>query len=114
MFNVAGLDGAVLSTGMVAALPVCSSDASLKKNITTAGNVLFKFLLIPIKEYDVISSNEHKTGVVAQRLQVGESGFGICDGWWTVGSPATEYVGIRESHSGTVGLLCPSKRSDKD
>ncbi len=46
----------------------CSSDARLKTNIREAAPALPYLLGIPIRDYTVISSNEEKTGVVAQEL----------------------------------------------
>ena len=46
----------------------CSSDARLKTNIREAAPTLPYLLGVPIKDFTVISSNEEKTGVVAQEL----------------------------------------------
>ncbi|MBI2062966.1 MAG: tail fiber domain-containing protein, partial [Candidatus Yanofskybacteria bacterium] len=61
----------------------CSSDARLKTNIREASPALPYLLGLPIKDYVVISSQEEKTGVVAQDLlekyselvSLGDDGF---------------------------------------
>ncbi|MBU5690318.1 MAG: tail fiber domain-containing protein, partial [Candidatus Aenigmatarchaeota archaeon] len=46
----------------------CSSDARLKRNIRDAPPVLNELLTIPIKQFEVNSTNETKIGVIAQDI----------------------------------------------
>jgi len=47
----------------------CSSDIRLKTNITEAKPILQKLTQLKIREYNVISSGERKTGVIGQEVQ---------------------------------------------
>ncbi len=78
----------------------CSSDEKLKENITDSGEILSYLSGFRIREYDVKSSGDHMTGVIAQEVmddypelvKMGNNGF------YTVELPSTWQLvkGIQE------------------
>lgn len=92
IFALTDSDGACLHNPEAGSEVVtCSSDERLKENITDAGSSLDDFMQFRIREYDVIASGDHMTGVIAQEVQevfphlVSEGG----NGYLMVTSPST-------------------------
>ena len=69
IFALTDSDGACLHNPESGSETVsCSSDERLKTNIVDAGSALSYFDDFLIKEYDVIASGDHMTGVIAQQV----------------------------------------------
>ncbi len=69
IFSLHDSDGECLHDPEAGAETVtCSSDERLKINITNASSALSYFNTFNIKEYDVIASGDHMTGVIAQQV----------------------------------------------
>lgn len=101
IFALTDSDGACLHNPEAGAETVtCSSDERLKENIVDAGDILPYFMDFRIREYDVLASGDHMTGVVAQEVmetypdlvRMGGNGF------YTVELPSTWQIikGIQE------------------
>lgn len=101
IFALTDSDGACLHNPEAGTETVtCSSDERLKENIVDADSVLPYFMDFRIREYDVLASGDHMTGVVAQEVmevypelvRMGGNGF------YTVEIPSTWQVikGIQE------------------
>lgn len=92
IFSLTDSDGACLHNPEAGSEVVtCSSDERLKDNITDADSSLDDFMKFKIREYDVIASGDHMTGVIAQEVKevfphlVSEGG----NGYLMVTSPST-------------------------
>lgn len=92
IFALTDSDGACLHNPEAGAETVtCSSDERLKENIVDADSSLDDLMQFRIREYDVIASGDHMTGVIAQEVReifpglVSEGG----NGYLMVTSPNT-------------------------
>ena len=101
VFALTDSDGACLHNPEAGSETVtCSSDERLKENIVDANSILPYFMDFRIREYDVLASGDHMTGVIAQEVmevypelvRMGGNGF------YTVEIPSTWQVikGIQE------------------
>jgi hypothetical protein len=69
IFSLTDSDGECLYNPEAGSVVVsCSSDERLKANIIDAGSALSYFAPFKIRQYDVIASGNHMTGVIAQEV----------------------------------------------